>query len=143
MCSYIIHHTLITNFGGLYMIWEARLAYTLGGISSQFPSIFLAFFHQPKIWLKRSKVWWKLSIKNICMFYSPYYLLSNSGPFGESWNPLESWLVKLEFFPIVIFSKIPKMDITTGLDIEIFSKSSGMEFGVLNIYSPYLERDPF
>ena len=39
----MIPNTLIKIYGVLYMIWEARLAYTLGGVSSQFPSNFSLF----------------------------------------------------------------------------------------------------
>ena len=46
---YYIHtHTLFPNFGGSYMSYEAQLAYTLGGISSQFPSNFGFFVISPK-----------------------------------------------------------------------------------------------
>ena len=40
--------TLLTNLIGSYMSWEAQLAYTLGGISSQFPSNFGLFVINPK-----------------------------------------------------------------------------------------------
>lgn len=43
MSFYINPYNLLINLGGLYMSWEALLSYTVGGISSQFPSFFFAF----------------------------------------------------------------------------------------------------
>ena len=100
-------HTLFFNFGGSYLIWRASLAITLGGIWTQFPSKTALFHLKPKQVCRciNSDKNYPYTILG-CFKYSPYPYISNLVPFGESWNPLESWLVKLEFFPICAFIQI-------------------------------------
>ena len=102
MRSYISPHNLLINLGGLYMSWEALLAYTLGGFHHNFLVIFPFFVISPKrscICLNSVVKWPEGLLRGIKSHHiSPFQI-------RDHLELLDSRLVNPEFAQIVPLSR--------------------------------------